>query len=564
MPLSGDSGLRPIISDYIVQEKLVPTETTTEISDAKIDTLVQSMRAELGASGGIDEGKIVDFFASRGFSLTVNDEEMASLINQLSEKAGVASTNEVSGAGIEKLMAGPSATVSEAKTEYTVKTDSPEMKKLNEYVKTSKKSKLSKLKGKTVTAPLKKKLNENIFGTRGELKGVKESSLEKFYMKGIPKKNIKGEGEEKLESLKEGKKRSEASLKSTEARKNDLVNDRNKLEKGSADWEKKNESIKFCDDQIKEMKETIGKKEADIRFYSEEKKDVRTNMIINQLKNKKSGQGGVDFKLTVPNLHDSGKTGEIQGMYFGAKNNNQQIQEFDKNEKTILIMTGSGDIAENYAAPMVEELQNQGYQTVIFNYMGLGDSVGEMSEWGLYASAEAAYQYLSSEEGLGVSEENITLTGYSLGGYAIAETAVNHPKVGQVVFDRSYTSGLDVAEKAMGKLGKKSKQFMHNVFGDLDTEAKIKKCNPEIKVAIFEDKEELESKDPNFGEEVSKGKWELKKRFQKLEKNIEHHVIEGKGHYHSPKGVWYSNNPEMAYDAREAFFKFLPTPKSRS
>jgi len=98
---------------------------------------------------------------------------------------------------------------------------------------------------------------------------------------------------------------------------------------------------------------------------------------------------------------------------------------------------------------------------------------------------------------------------------------------------------------------------MKDHVGELNTEKKIKKFDPKIKVALFDDEEELTSKKPNFGEKVSEGKWQLKKSFKKRGKT-EHHVIEKSGHYHPPTGVWFSKDkPETVHGAREKLFKFL-------
>jgi fermentation-respiration switch protein FrsA (DUF1100 family) len=80
------------------------------------------------------------------------------------------------------------------------------------------------------------------------------------------------------------------------------------------------------------------------------------------------------------------------------------------------------------------------------DYRGYGRSEGRPGEAGLYADADAAYDYLCHE--LGVEPESIVLYGVSLGGAVAVDLACRKP-VGAVILESTFTSAKDMARKAL-------------------------------------------------------------------------------------------------------------------
>lgn len=65
-----------------------------------------------------------------------------------------------------------------------------------------------------------------------------------------------------------------------------------------------------------------------------------------------------------------------------------------------------------------------GYNTVLVDYRGYGDSTGEPSEQGTYRDALASWQWLSAR---GIPAQDIVIFGESLGGGVATWLAVQHP-----------------------------------------------------------------------------------------------------------------------------------------
>ena len=84
-----------------------------------------------------------------------------------------------------------------------------------------------------------------------------------------------------------------------------------------------------------------------------------------------------------------------------------------------------------------------GLGVLIVDYRGYGLSEGSPSEPGLYADAEAGFDYLESELGLDPVED-IVLFGRSLGVGVAAETATRHA-VRCVILESGFTSTIDMA-----------------------------------------------------------------------------------------------------------------------
>lgn len=110
---------------------------------------------------------------------------------------------------------------------------------------------------------------------------------------------------------------------------------------------------------------------------------------------------------------------------------------------TILFFHGNaGNISHRMDyLPMFHRL---GYNTLIFDYQGYGQSSGSPSELGTYQDAIATWQFLTEEKKIAPAE--IVLFGESLGG-AIAAWLAAQKNPGLLVLASAFTSVPDMAEK---------------------------------------------------------------------------------------------------------------------
>lgn len=83
-----------------------------------------------------------------------------------------------------------------------------------------------------------------------------------------------------------------------------------------------------------------------------------------------------------------------------------------------------------------------GYQTLIIEYRGYGQSVGTPSEQGLYADAEAAWRYLREQRQ--IPPEDIVIAGRSLGA-AVALYLADRHKPKALIMESAFTSVPDMA-----------------------------------------------------------------------------------------------------------------------
>ncbi len=86
-----------------------------------------------------------------------------------------------------------------------------------------------------------------------------------------------------------------------------------------------------------------------------------------------------------------------------------------------------------------------GYNVLIFDYRGYGESQGKPSEPGFYRDVEAAYAYLLSQ---GIGPDRIIGYGESLGGAVITELAFTKP-VRALILDSTFSSIKDMAREIM-------------------------------------------------------------------------------------------------------------------
>ena len=112
---------------------------------------------------------------------------------------------------------------------------------------------------------------------------------------------------------------------------------------------------------------------------------------------------------------------------------------------TVLLFHGNGGNL-SHRRQIIVELQNTFDSSVlIFDYPGYGKSSGSPSEAGCYASAEAAYHWLTVEKKDPESSEKVIFWGMSLGGGVAVEMASRHP-YRALCLNRTYTSLPDVGQ----------------------------------------------------------------------------------------------------------------------
>jgi fermentation-respiration switch protein FrsA (DUF1100 family) len=105
----------------------------------------------------------------------------------------------------------------------------------------------------------------------------------------------------------------------------------------------------------------------------------------------------------------------------------------------------SGNVT--HVAWIAEYLASRGLDVLAFDYRGYGRSEGETpDEWGLYADADAAYDYLTRERG--VPPERVALYGLSLGTTAVIDVA-SRRACASLVVESGLSSASDMAGVAL-------------------------------------------------------------------------------------------------------------------
>jgi uncharacterized protein len=119
--------------------------------------------------------------------------------------------------------------------------------------------------------------------------------------------------------------------------------------------------------------------------------------------------------------------------------------------------------------PALQNFQGMGLAVFIFDYPGYGKSAGQPSEAGCYASAEAAYHFLTTKKG--VPGERVLLYGGSLGGAVAVELATRHPHRALILV-ATFTSFPDMAQYKFPWLP--GRWFVRNQFLSLDKIATLR------------------------------------------------------------------------------------------
>jgi fermentation-respiration switch protein FrsA (DUF1100 family) len=113
---------------------------------------------------------------------------------------------------------------------------------------------------------------------------------------------------------------------------------------------------------------------------------------------------------------------------------------------TVVYFHGNGGNL-SYGDWVGESLAARGFDVLLFDYRGYGRSDGEADgERGLYADADAAYDFLTKERG--VPEGSVVLYGQSLGTAAAADVA-SRRVCGALVLESGLSSAADMAGVVM-------------------------------------------------------------------------------------------------------------------
>jgi pimeloyl-ACP methyl ester carboxylesterase len=110
---------------------------------------------------------------------------------------------------------------------------------------------------------------------------------------------------------------------------------------------------------------------------------------------------------------------------------------------TVLYCHGNaGDIGDRVSH--VEELHRVGFDVMVFDYRGFGESTGKPTEKGTYLDARACWDHLVKTRG--VVPERIVVYGHSLGGAVAAHLAADAPPR-LLVVEATFTSAGDMAAR---------------------------------------------------------------------------------------------------------------------
>jgi fermentation-respiration switch protein FrsA (DUF1100 family) len=115
-----------------------------------------------------------------------------------------------------------------------------------------------------------------------------------------------------------------------------------------------------------------------------------------------------------------------------------------QSREVLLYCHGNAGNLEHCGKLMREFWQSLDRSVLVFDYPGYGRSEGKPSEAGCYASAEAAYDWLTRRQG--IAPERIVICGESLGGGVAVDLASRRPHQALVLI-RTYTSIPDVAKQ---------------------------------------------------------------------------------------------------------------------
>ena len=118
---------------------------------------------------------------------------------------------------------------------------------------------------------------------------------------------------------------------------------------------------------------------------------------------------------------------------------------------TLFLHGNAGNLTHRYQSS--REITAAGSSVLMIDYRGYGKSAGRPSEKGLFADAEAAYQYLMKNSMKNSRPEQVIVHGESLGTAVAVDLASRRP-CGGVVLEAAFTSASDVAGTVLPVIGR--------------------------------------------------------------------------------------------------------------
>lgn len=114
---------------------------------------------------------------------------------------------------------------------------------------------------------------------------------------------------------------------------------------------------------------------------------------------------------------------------------------------TLYLHGNAGNVT--HRGSRIREITTAGSSVLMLDYRGYGKSMGRPTERGLYADAQAAYEYLVR---MGYRLEQIVVHGESIG-CAVAIDVASRNACGGVVLEAPFTSAADVAQTVLPVVG---------------------------------------------------------------------------------------------------------------
>ena len=138
---------------------------------------------------------------------------------------------------------------------------------------------------------------------------------------------------------------------------------------------------------------------------------------------------------------------------------------------TIIFFHGNGGNISNVGW-VGQLLSSRGFNVLLLDYRGYGRSEGEAAdEQGLYADAEAGYQYITQTRG--VAPESVVLYGQSLG-TAVAADLASRKKCAALILESGFSSASDLAATVLPLLPRRLHFLSRNRFESAQKLAAVK------------------------------------------------------------------------------------------
>jgi chorismate mutase / prephenate dehydratase len=137
--------------------------------------------------------------------------------------------------------------------------------------------------------------------------------------------------------------------------------------------------------------------------------------------------------------------GQITAMFGNALTPDNKLDPEAAQRPTLLYFYGNG-AAMAWSLFEFNQFRRLGVNVLMTDYLGYGMSTGKPSEKNLYATADAAYDYLTHQRGIAAGR--IVAAGRSLGGAVAIDLASRRPMAALAVFS-AFTSLGDMAKQVV-------------------------------------------------------------------------------------------------------------------